>query len=483
MLPREVLQEIEEALNFPAFFGIPVGATLNDVMVVALSDAKHVWGWRSRVRDVLRTIYQRYHRPVSTSTVLAQYAGRMLCTWLHARADLKEFVVPLLNNYNRDDYVVLGPAADMQEQLPGQPAFLTWDQFPAICMRTWREEFARCLPVWRGRLNEVFRKHGVPSYVGTFLLSHLQTQTQFVMACERFLELVEPTVIVTEYDRNLYASCLLLAAAKRGIPSVTMVHASAMPFPSYGWVPLLATRVCCWGEVHGDKFRAYGVADDRIAVTGCQATPVALEPDRDAARRKVGLAAECSVVLLATSPIRLEDRKSYTSMFCEAMSGMSGISALVRLHPAEHLAEYQDVIDKFPTVKFMTNADMSRDESLAAADLVVSHESSFGIDALLKGKLVIVLDLPALSGSGKIVRELIDSAGCPSASDAPALRATAERVLADAAWRTTLGARVAQYTARHCASYGPDAAANVCQVIDRIVAATSQVQPARKVHS
>lgn len=481
-LPMEVLQDIEEALNFPPFFGIPVGATLNDVLVVALSNASHVWGWRPRVRDVLRTIFQRYRRAVSSPVDLAPYSGRMLFTWLHARADLKEFVVPLLNNYDRDDYVVLGPEHNMQEQLPGSPDFLTWDEFPSICMTTWRREFARCRPAWSARLNDVLRKHEVPSYVGTFLMSHLQTQSQFLMACEGFLDQVKPTVIVTEYDRNLQASCLVLAAKKRGIPAVTMVHASAMPFPSYGWAPLLASQVCCWGEVHREKFKLYGVGDDRIAVTGCQATPVALNSDRDAARRRVGVALECSVVLLATSPIRLDERLAYTGVFCEAISGMPGVSALVRLHPAEHLADYQEIIHRFPMVKFMTNADMSRDEALVSADLIVSHESSFGIDALLKGKLVIVLDLPSLSGSVKIVRELIDDAGCPGASDTPTLRAAAGRVLTDSAWRTTLSARAAQYGARHCASFGPDAAANVCQVIDRLAAGRGRA-PSKRIRS
>jgi hypothetical protein len=466
-LPIEVLQEIEEALNFPAFFGMPVGATLNDVMVVALSDAKHVWGWRPRVRDVLRTLYQRYRRPVSTPADLTPYAGRMLFTWLYERADMKAFVVPLLNNYDRDDYVVLGPAADMREQLPGKPAFLTWDDFPAIRMDAWRREFTRCAPVWRVRLNDVFRKHGVPPYVGTFLLSHLQTQTQFVMACERFLDQVAPTVIVTEYDRNSHAACLLLAARKRGIPSVTMVHASAMPYPSYGMTPLVSTRVCCWGEVHRDKFKLYGASDEQIVVTGCQATRIVLEPDQDTVRRKVGLPPERPVVLLGTSPVRLEDRKNYTSVFCEALSQLPDVVAIVRLHPAEHRTEYKQLIDKYPDVQFLTNAEMSRDESLACADIIVSHESSFGIDALLKGKLLIVLDLKPLTGTLKIVKELMD-AGCPSANGPAQLRETVTRALSDAAWRGAVSATLKQYAARHCASYGQDAAAKVCKVIDML---------------
>jgi hypothetical protein len=471
----EVLQDIEEALNFPAFFDMPVGATLNDVMVVALSDAKHVWGWRSRARDILRGLYQRYRRPpFSGCPELGAYAGRMLFTWLYPRPDMKAFVLPLLEKYDSHDYVVLGPSQEMQQDLPGKPAFVSWDAFPQIDMAAWRKEFARCAPLWRARLNAVFKKHSVPAYVGPFLLSHLQTQTQFVMAAERFLDLIAPSVIVTEYDRNAHASCLLLAANKRGIRSVTMVHASAMPYPSYGMTPLVSTYVCCWGEVHRDKFRWYGVSDDRLVVTGCQATLIDLEPDGEATRRKVGLAPNQQAVLLATSPIRLEDRKTYASVFCEAMTGMPGVSALVRLHPAEHLAEYQEVIDKYPDVKFFSNSDMGRDESLALADLIVSHESSFGMDALIKGKPVIVLDLPALSGSVKIVRELIDYAGCPSASDARALRGAAERVLSDAAWRSTLGATATQYASRHCVSYGPDAAAKVCKVIDRLVAGSRQ---------
>jgi hypothetical protein len=468
-LPMETLQDIEEALNFPAFLGIPVGATLNDVMVVALSDAKHVWGWRSLARDALRMVYQRYRQPVSTPVDLAPYAGRMLFTWLYPRADMKAFVVPLLNNYERDDYVVLGPDTNMQEQLPGKPAFLTWEQFPEISMDAWRLEFSRCAPIWRERLTDVFRKHGVPSYVGSFLLSHLQTQTQFVMACERFLDQMAPTVIVTEYDRNSYASCLLLAAKKRGIPSVTMVHASAMPYPSYGMAPLVATRVCCWGEVHRDKFRRYGIADEQIVVSGCQATTRVLDADGALARGRFSLAPERPVVLLATSPVQLEVRLHYARVFCEAMAALPSVSAIVRLHPAERLAEYRNVIAEFPNATFLANSAMSRDESLACADLIVSHESSFGVDAVLKGKIVIVLELKNHTGTLKIVKELIDNAGCPRVGDAAELEATVGKVLCDQAWRNALQGKVQQYAARHCVSYGTEAAAQVCQVIDAMV--------------
>jgi hypothetical protein len=468
-LSHEVLLEIEEALNFPQFFGIPVGATLNDILVVALSDGNHVWNWRSRLRDYLRYRYQLFHQPFTKLKDFSFYKRRIIFTWLFDRSDLKAFVFPLVKNYDHGDLVVVGPTATMQGQLPDQTEFILWDDFPKIDMKVWRREFGRCVPSWRHRLKQVLGKHSIPQYVEEFLMSHLQVQTQRVLSAGQFLDVVEPRVIVTEYDRNTHTSCLLLVASKRGIPSVTMVHASAMPYPSYGFAPLLSNYACCWGEVHRKKFIAYGVNQDQLVITGCQATSRLLGAEKNSACLKVGLPGDKPVVLLATSPIKLEDRKKYTSIFCAAMSNLPEVSAVVRLHPAENIAEYQQVIDKFPSVAFFSNTAMTRDESLAAAEIVVSHESSFGIDALLKGKLVVVLDLDDLSIPLKIGKELIEIAGCPSVRNADQLESVVRKIFKDDLWRRELHAKGNRYAEEHCYSYGQDAVKNVCQVIDKAI--------------
>lgn len=463
----EIFLEIEEALNYPLFFRIPAGVTINDWLIVELYNAKRVWNWHYRVLDSLLYFYQRFHQPSFSSRDLSQYEGRIVFTWLFDRTDLKALVLPLVENYDYDNSVVLGSLASMQAQLPNQTAFVSWDEFPKIDMKMWRREFDRCVPTWRHRLNQVMERHSIPQYVAEYLLRHLQLQTQRIMAASQFLDVVSPKIIVTEYDRNAHSSCLVLAARQRGIPTITMVHGAMTPYPSYGYAPTLSNYVCCWGERHRHNFMEHGVNQEQLIVTGCHATSRTLEVEQDAARLKIGLPVDKPVVLLATSPIKLEDRKKYALAFCTAMAKLPEMSAIVRLHPSENIAEYQEIVDKFPRVTFLPNNAISRDESLAAADIVVNHESSFGIDALLRGKLVVILDV--LATPLRIGKELIEMAGCPSVKGSDELVSVIRKILANNNWRKELHAKAERYALQYCDSYGQDAVKNVCRVIDHAI--------------
>lgn len=467
MLSPEALLEIEEALSEPRFFGVPAGATLNEAMIVSLYNAKRVWSRRVRMTDYLRYYYQRYRQPTFSAQGFSQYKGRIVFTWLFDRPDLKALILPLVERYGYSDSLIVGPSASMRTQLPDISKFISWDELPGIDMKIWRREFDRCMPTWEQRLNQVLLRHSIPPFIGRFLLCSLQRQTQRLMAASQFLDAVNPRVIVTEYDRGSISSCLVLVARQRGIRAVTLIHGALQSYPSYGFAPILATYACCWGSAHRRILSQHGVDPDQLVVTGCQSMSRTLEVQQHVARLKVGLPAERPTVLLATNPIKLEERKKYASAFCDAMSLLPEFSAIVRLHPAENLAEYKELIDGFPQVNFLPNGVMSRDESLAAADIVVNHESSFGIDALLKGKLVVVLDV--LDAPLKVAKDLVELANCPRAKSPNELANVIRRMQSDVNLRNKLQDGANQYALQYCNSYGQDAVAKICRVIDRAI--------------
>jgi hypothetical protein len=215
----------------------------------------------------------------------------------------------------------------------------------------------------------------------------------------------------------------------------------------------------------------HGVNHESLIVTGCQSISRVLDVKQDVARLKVGLPVDKPVVLLATNPIRLEDRLKYALVFCIAMSKLPEMSAIVRLHLAENITEYQELVDRFPQVMFLSNSMISQDESLAAADLVVNHESSFGIDALLKGKLVVILDV--LTTPLKVGREMIELAGCPSAKSSGELESLLRKMIVEDDWKKELHEKAEQYALQYCYSYGQDAINNVCRVINNAIESSS----------
>lgn len=463
IISTETLLAIEESLKEPRFFNMSVGTTLNDRLITKLANGARIWDWKSALKDSVRYYY---HRWVPTCTGTCDYSdvpGRLCVTWLFDRFDLKGFVLPVIETYGPERTFVMGPSKAMISQLPPGTEFILWDELPRIDMGEWRREFDRCAPAWRRKLTDVLTQHNISRNVIPYLMDTLQVQTQRIMAFGRFLVFSKPCAIFTEYDRNAHASCLILAAKAFFIPSYTMIHGVLEPYPSFGFIPLLADYVCCWGEQHRARILEYGASLESILVTGCQRLSRKLLADGGQVKVNAGLPVDIPVVMLATSPIHPEYKKKYAEAFCLGVSEIENITAVVRLHPAECLSEYKDLIRHFPSVRFMANNDWTIDESLAATDILVNHDSGFGNDALVKKRLVVILDvLPIPLGYGG---ELIEMAGCPSAKNSKELRRIIERILVDKSLQRDLHEKGEQYVEKYYYAFGEEATQNIVKFI------------------
>ncbi len=459
----DALLAIEDALQKPLFFGLPIGTTLNDRLITKLANGYRCWNWKSAARDHLRYHYHRMVPTVKSSRDFSHFAGRLCVTWLFDRFDLKGFVLPLLEAYGPGNAFVAGAETSMVAQLPAETNFMLLNELPGISLNIWRREFNRCSPVWRRSITEVLEAHRIPRYVIPYLMDSLQIQTQRIMASGSFLDQARPSAIVTEYDRNEYASCLILAAKERSIPTMTMIHGALDPYPSFGFVPLLADYACCWGERHRAQMLELGAHPDNLLVTGCQRLTRELDANRQEARAKADLPVDRPVVMLITNPIMPEHKKRYAEVFCSGMSNVDQAISVVRLHPAEHLNDYQELIGRFPSVRFLSNKTWTQDEALAASDVVVNHDSSFGNDALVKGRLVVVMDvLPLPLKNGK---ELVEMAGCPCVRNAEELKEVVETILSNKKMQNELHLKAEQYVRLYSDAFGDEAAKNIIKVI------------------
>ena len=465
-LDRSTLLSIEEAVNYPEFAGYRVGVMLNDVLTVAFFDARKTWDFKVRLTDMILQRIQRWRQEHAGRPDIDSLKERILITWLFDRDDLRALVIPIAQKIGPSNSLVLVPNTAMRSKLPEKTTCLSWHDFPAIDMQAWREEYDRCAGTWRMRLEKILQEHALPLYIATHLLQKLQVLTQRLMSTDIFISAVHPKVIVTEYDRNSHASSLMLTAERYGIPTVTMLHAAALgAYPAYAFAPVLARYVCCWGTQHYDNLLEHGVQAERLIVTGCQA----IEPGKPLEDRVFVSAKLCfnpkkTVLMLATSPIAIQSRVIYTRMFCQATILMDGVQALVRLHPAERREEYKNLINEFPHIRFLENRELSRDESLTLCDIVVTHDSSFGFDALIRGKPLALInprEVPLIH-----CRELIELADCPVAHNIEELASNMRRLLTDFEWRNGKKASADAYVKTLCKYYGAEALMHVCGVIE-----------------
>ena len=463
----EVLHDIEIGLSEPLFLGIPLGATLNDVVIITLINGDASWSLKDRWLDRARWIRYRV-KPYRSHRELPQVPeGRILVTWTQSLSRFNDLLLPLVMHFGPQRCVVLHAKENVRSVLPVEVSSVSWADAMHYDRWAWESEFRRCWRQWKPRLRDICRADRLPRGAYQQLALHLMLSSQGIIGSLDFLRRIKPTAILTEYDRNSHWSCLILAAHALQIPTFTLMH-GVTNAGALGFVPVLADRVFCWGDLDRQNLLAAGEDPAKLLIGGCPRLTRDLTVTPSQGRARVGLDDEKPVVMLGTSPIIPRDRLRLAEIFCEAASQLDDVSAAVRLHPSELLDFYADLMRRHPSVRFVTNAAATLDESLAAADLVVVHNSGLGSDALVKRRLVIVVDLPgAQLEHGK---DLVEHAGCPLASDASALAAAIRQVLFDPSERQKRTVLAENYVQAFCSLFGPESTARIAGVVQTAVA-------------
>ena len=459
-LSSSEFREIEAELAQPLFHGINLGPTLNDCLVIQFTDGQTDWHvrttWMNQARKLRHWLLpQRWHVP---SVVLP--SDHILMTWQTSTPRLDELLTPVLDELRSTECAVLYSKPNVTSQVPlGVPTF-GWEQAIHCEMAAWRSEYERCRPEWTRRLRDVCTRLHLPRGAFETLSLQLMVASQRVAGSLQLLQRGRPSVILTEYDRNHLWSCLVLAARRLGIPTVTLVH-GVMGRDAVGFAPVLADKVLCWGELDRRKLVAAGVAPDRAVVAGCPRLTRDLPATQGQARRKLGLDIGKPVVMFATSPERLCFQQ--VEPFCAAIEGIGMVSGVVRLHPSERLPKYARIAQRHPAIRFTVNSDATLNESLAASDVVVVRDSGVGSDALLKRRPVVVFDSEeCLTGHN---RDLVHLAGCPHARTESDLAETLRCLVSEPAFREGAARNVERYVADFCDAFGEESARRIADVV------------------
>jgi hypothetical protein len=273
--------------------------------------------------------------------------------------------------------------------------------------------------------------------------------------------------VVADHDRSYLWAPLVLSAQVSGLPTFALMHGT-FGAQCAGYYPLLAETFFSWGALQRDMLSAAGAEAGSVIVAGCPRLTRELPLPRRAARLQLGLEPDKPVVMLATGPYRTDLRLALAETYCRAIQAVKGCTGVVRLHSSEKLEHYSEIASRFPEIRFMLNEDSTVEEALAATDVVVVHSSGLGSDALVKGRLTVVLDAIDLPlGHGQ---ELIDDAGCPRATSAENLTEILSRLLRGEEERDRLRQAAEQYVKRFCAYFGEDSAQRIAKHVVHVVA-------------
>ncbi len=224
-----------------------------------------------------------------------------------------------------------------------------------------------------------------------FLLYHIVS----CFGMERFLrELLvqaEAKVLLTGTDIQPETKLAVAVARDLGIPSITLQHGILPPSPGDALhIPAWSDHVAVWGQRSRAWFMEAGIQADRIAVTGCPRfdTYAHLRGEDKAPPDP-----EDAQVTLLLNPSSPSLRAAMLHEFAGAVQDTTW-RLVLRLHPAEDMEQLRGVWRAIAPQDTRARATLSQQEPLVgilqASDVVVTYDSTAGLEAMLLGKPVVV---------------------------------------------------------------------------------------------
>jgi hypothetical protein len=453
------VREMERQLSAFTFRGVPIGAILAGVLHDEVWGGKGDWGVCDRLKNRLRFHYHLvcpFRCEKEPRPDLSFFKSRILLTCSGTSRRLIDLVVPVAQHLGFERCVVLCPSSETAALLPEGICSLVLDRITGRCdHRAWHQEFMSLWIKLRPALKRMMLELNLPRGVYDRIAAAVVIGTQRITRSESILRRSGVAAVLSDHDRSYLWAPLVLSARVLGLPTFTLMHGT-FGAQCAGYYPLLADKIFCWGSLQREMLISAGAEADRMIVAGCPRLTRELALSSKEAKAKSGLDPEKLMVMLATAPYRLDLRHQLVEVFCLAVQRVKMCTAVVRLHSSEKLEHYAEIALRFPAVRFMLNDESSVDDALAAADVVVVHSSGFGSDALVKGRLTVILDAIDLPlGHGQ---ELIDYAGCLRATSSENLTEILSRLLRDEEERYRLRQSAEQYVQRFCAYFGEDSA-------------------------
>ena len=207
-----------------------------------------------------------------------------------------------------------------------------------------------------------------------------------VAFCRSVLDTVEPDISVIATAPRSYALGNMAVLCKlRGIPLLEVQHGLFNPLHDPFVQPLLFDRIACGGPHWRRKFVERGATLDAIVVTGWPNYDEYTNVDTG------GTNAEARTILylgqgeLSESGIRVLKRIS-------SLLDETGATLLIKPHPVEDARQYSLKLPKHSRIGVLEPRAKLRD-CLGRSDVVITYDSTGGIEAVLLGKRLLCLNL------------------------------------------------------------------------------------------
>lgn len=407
-LDWEKSKRIELLLNEVKFRNIHAGDMLSHYLSILSDQGYSEQTFKDKLKlSLIKLRYtfnlkNKYESNIANSEV----PGKILFGLTDNSRRLTDFIEPLANILGDENSIIF--SSKESEFLPnGKPVFRFVKGLNTLQYGQWKLHYQASKKMFKSVLNKIKEELEISGSIINQLELLFLVQSQRSIVIEEAVDLLKPSCLIVDHDRQYDNSLLVSICKSKKIPAFTLIHGLTMP--PYSSYPVIADYLLAWGNFHVEQFSALGLSRERIVVCGNYKVDRTLAITRNSYSGPYFKDKERKIILFASTNFEYSQKIKIVREFCEASLSIKDRAYFaVRLHPSEKIEDFADLQSRFEHVMFLTHNDLSYEESLGLADLVIGHNTAFIVDAYLKLKQILVFDSSSISypiGLGKVIHE------------------------------------------------------------------------------
>lgn len=393
-------QTIEKYLNKTEFNGIKIGSLIAQSFALNfINKGLH----QNLIVNLL--VLLKYIITLWNNKKTEQYHADFLFTKLDNRFHFNELMDPLISHYRNNSIVLYDNNSFDHNKFNihdiNDKTILftqTISNTKKDSLKILRVIFSVSYLLLRNKKKLKLTYHEVLYYINNLLIQLRRTSfwNHYFTIAE-----YKPLCVVTEFDRFLTATPLILAARKHNIQTITLIHGV---LEDYSFTPFLADYIFCWGEGQKSQLISKGVDPKRIFITG---NPMF----KDHRSNKYSEESTKNLCLcLAISPGF--DNSSLIEPFASALNSVENVHGILKLHPSLKKEDFKWIEALSSKIEILTSKDILNSDMFQKIDLLIIHDSGIANEALDAGVPVTVLMSNSSQQLNNFQIELIKLAGC-----------------------------------------------------------------------
>jgi len=222
-------------------------------------------------------------------------------------------------------------------------------------------------------------------------LMYFPEMIRCIETVNNMLSVERPRLLVVMNEITTLGNITVHIAKQKNIKTLCIQH-GAMGDAS-GFTPVFVDKVTVWGDSSKKQLINKNTSKEKIVITGApQFDDLALRniPLNKNDIKKLGINPNKKLIFLTTQPV--SDMKDIATGVCKAVKSIPRTQLVMKLHPSEYSMNiYKKIAKKEGVNAIITKKYLY--PLLNACDLLITHHSTTGMEAMILDKSVITINL------------------------------------------------------------------------------------------